>query len=407
MNVLQADGIRVFPNPRAAARGESYGATRSAILSAAGFVAAEREILSWPGYVPTPLHLLNGLAAKLGIADLAYKDEGHRFGLKSFKALGGAYAVFRLLKARIETRNGGKPVSSAEVIAGKWRDIVAEVTVTCATDGNHGRSVAWGAQLFGCRCVIYIHQTVSEGRRAAIAHYGAEVLRVPGNYDDSVRHAAAEAQRNGWTVVSDTTYEGYRDIPVDVMHGYGVMSHEIIRQVGLQAPTHVFVQAGVGALAASVCASFWLEWGPRRPAIIVVEPARADCFFQSALVGKPVVVEGDLDTVMAGLACGEVSPLAWEIVSAGADAYVVVDDGFALEAVRAFAMPVAGDPAVVSGETGAAGLAALLAARAHADLWQALGLNANSRVLLLGSEGDTDPEIYRSIVGRNAEEVLA
>ncbi len=407
MSVLQADGVRVLSNPRAAQRGEPYGAARSATLSEAGFAAAEREIASWPGYAATPLHRLPGLAASLGLGELYYKDEGGRFGLKSFKALGGAYAVFRLLKARIEAANGGVPVSSADVIAGRWRELASNVTVTCATDGNHGRSVAWGAQLFGCRCVIYIHATVSEGRRAAIARFGAEVVRVAGNYDDSVRHAAEQAEKNGWTVVSDTTYEGYRDIPVDVMHGYGVMSREVIAEFGSQAPTHVFVQAGVGALAASVCANFWLAWGERRPRVIVVEPERADCFFQSALAGKPVAVHGDLDTVMAGLACGEVSPLAWEIVSGAADAYVVIADRFALEGVRAFANPVAADPAVVSGETGAAGLAALLATRDSAQLRAMLGLDASSRVLLLGSEGDTDPDIYHSIVGRSAEQVLA
>ena len=279
--------------------------------------------------------------------------------------------------------------------------------MTCATDGNHGRSVAWGAQLFGCRCVIYVHATVSEGRRAAIARFGAEAVRVAGNYDDSVRHAAERAERNGWTVVSDTTYEGYRDIPVDVMHGYGVMSREVVAGFGREPPTHVFVQAGVGALAASVCANFWIAWGERRPRVVVVEPERADCFFQSALAGRPVAVHGDLDTVMAGLACGEVSPLAWEIVSGAADAYMVVADRFALEGVRAFDDPAAGDPAIVSGETGAAGLAALLATRGNAQLRAALGLGPDSRVLLLGSEGDTDPEIHRSIVGRSAEQVMA
>ena len=281
------------------------------------------------------------------------------------------------------------------------------MTVTCATDGNHGRSVAWGAQLFGCRCVIYIHATVSEGRRSAIAAYGAEVLRVPGNYDDSVRHADAQARANAWTVVSDTTYEGYRDIPIDVMHGYGVMSREIIDQVGAAPPTHVMVQAGVGALAASVAAAFWLAWGARRPRLILVEPSEADCYFQSAQAGRPVVVHGTLETAMAGLACGEVSPAAWTIVSAAATAYMTVDDRFALDAVRCFANPRSGDPAIVSGETGAAGLAALLGLQGRPELREQLELDDQARVLLLGSEGDTDPEIYRRITGRSAAEVRA
>ena len=397
-----ANGIRIHRNPRAAPRAEPYGSVRARILNQAGFVAAEEEISRWPGYAATPLHRLPGLAAKLGVAALHYKDECGRFGLKSFKALGGAYAVYRLLRKTVEARNGGEPVDSRQLIAGRWRDIVQAVTVTCATDGNHGRSVAWGARLFGCRCVIYVHESVSEGRCAAIAQYGAEVIRVPGNYDDSVRHAADEAQRNGWTVVSDTTYEGYREIPIDVMHGYGVMAREIVSALGSEPPTHVFVQAGVGALAASVCAAFWLAWEARRPEFVVVEPTRADCHFQSGVAGRPIAVTGDLDTVMAGLACGEVSPLAWEIVDAVASAYVVVDDRFALDAMRALAAPAPGDPAIVAGETGASGLAALLAAKDHADIWQTLGLDGRSRVLLIGSEGDTDPEIYRQIVARAA-----
>jgi len=393
-----ANGIRIHRNPRAAPTTEPYGSVRARILNQAGFVAAEEEISRWPGYAATPLHRLPGLAAKLGVAALHYKDECGRFGLKSFKALGGAYAVFRLLRKTVEARNGGEPVDSRALIAGRWRDIVQAVTVTCATDGNHGRSVAWGARLFGCRCVIYVHESVSHGRCAAIAQYGAEVIRVPGNYDDSVRHAADEARRNGWTVVSDTTYEGYREIPIDVMHGYGVMAREIVRALADEPPTHVFVQAGVGALAGSVCAAFWLAWGARRPQLVIVEPTRADCHFQSGVAGRPVAVTGDLDTVMAGLACGEVSPLAWEIVDAGASAYVVVDDRFALDAMRVLAAPAPGDPAIVAGETGASGLAALLAAKERAEIWQTLGLDGRSRVLLIGSEGDTDPEIYRQIV---------
>ena len=405
MTVPEANGIRIYRNPRVAPRAEPYGSARARILNRAGFLAAEREISRWPGHAETPLHPLPGLAARFGVAALHYKDECGRFGLKSFKALGGAYAVFRLLEKTVEARNGGQPVDSQQMIAGTCGDIVRTVTVTCATDGNHGRSVAWGARLFGCRCVIYVHESVSEARCAAIARYGAEVIRVPGNYDDSVRHAEGQARKNGWTVVSDTTYEGYREIPIDVMHGYGVMAREIVRQLADEPPTHVFVQAGVGALAASVCAAFWLAWEARRPQLVIVEPTQADCHFQSGMAGRPVAVTGNLDTVMAGLACGEVSPLAWEIVNAGASAYAVVDDRFALDAMRTLASPAPGGPAIVAGETGASGLAALLAAEGHEEIWRDLGLDARSRVLLIGSEGDTDPEIYRRIVARAEHKV--
>jgi diaminopropionate ammonia-lyase len=399
MTVQETARLRVHPNPRAAPRAEPYGSERSRILNEAGFAAAEREISRWPGYAETPLHALPRLAARLRIAALAYKDESGRFGLKSFKALGGAYAVFRLLTGMISTRTGVERVECRRMIDREYADIARSVTVTCATDGNHGRSVAWGAQLFGCRCVIYIHEGVSEARRAAIARYGAEVIRVPGNYDDSVRHAAAEAARRGWTVVSDTSYEGYRDIPIDVMHGYGVLAREIVRRMSDSPPTHVFVQAGVGGLAASVCAVFWIAWGERRPKLVIVEPTAADCHFRSARAGRPVAVGGSLDTVMAGLACGEVSPVAWEILDCGASAFVAIDDTFALDAMRVLARPAPGDPAIVAGETGASGLAALLAADELDDVRAVLGLNRSSRVLLIGSEGDTDPEIYTRIVG--------
>jgi diaminopropionate ammonia-lyase len=230
---------------------------------------------------------------------------------------------------------------------------------------------------------------------------------VAGNFDAAVRHAAAQAAQHGWFVVSDTSYAGYRDVPVDVMHGYGLMTAEIFRQLPAdEIPTHVFVQVGVGALAAAICARFWIKWGSRRPRFIAVEPARADCLLRSLEAGRPVAVHGDLETVMAGLACGEVSELAWEILREGTDAALALGDDFALAAVRAFASPRDGDPVIVAGETGGAGLAALLALQDRGSLRAQIELDAGSRVLLLGSEGDTDPEIYRSIVGKTAEELL-
>jgi len=399
---------RAIRNAAAAPPAEPYGAQRAAVMSQERFDAAFAEISSWPGYAAAPLHRLDALAARLGLTSLWYKDERGRFGLGSFKALGGAYAVANVLRGKVMAARGLSTVTSQQLLSGVFADIVGAATVTCATDGNHGRSVAWGAQLFGCRCVIFVHEHVSTGRREAIAKYGAEVREVKGNYDDAVRHAAATARANGWTVVSDTSYPGYRDIPLDVMHGYGVMATEIARQMPAGSPpTHVFAQAGVGALAAAVCASFWLRWGERRPRFVVVEPLHADCVYRSLEAGRPVVVGGSLDTVMAGLACGEVSELAWEILHAGANAAVALDDAYALEAMRLLAAPAAGDPAVVAGETGGAGLGALLAARDYPEIRATLELDASSRVLLLGSEGDTDPAIYREVVGRTAQEVLA
>ncbi len=414
---LVTAAARALRNPSAAGRDTPYGDARAAVLDATEFAAALAEVASWPGYAATPLVRLDGLARALNHAQLLYKDERGRFardGLKSFKALGGAYAVANLLRRKLADATGVPParVRSRDLLDGARSaqavTVAGATTVTCATDGNHGRSVAWGARLFGCRCVIFVHEHVSQGRRDAIARYGAEVREVPGNYDDAVRAAAATAAAEGWTVVSDTSYPGYRDIPRDVMHGYGVMAAEIEAQLaaqGLEPPTHVLVQAGVGALAAAICAHFWLHWGARRPQCVVVEPLQADCVFRSLAAGRPVVVDGALDTVMAGLACGEVSELAWEILHAGCDAAVAIDDAYAIAAVRRFAQPAAGDPPIVAGETGGAGLAALLAAQDHADVRATLRLDGASRVLLLGSEGDTDPDIYRRIVGRAAADV--
>ncbi len=294
MPMPAADGIRVHRNPRVAPATEPYGTARSRILSHAGFAAADAEIRRWPGYAETPLRRLPGLAARLGVADLHLQGRGRPLRPQELQGAGRRLCGVPVAGAcgRRRAAPAAQGVDSRDLIAGRWRSITRTLTVTCATDGNHGRSVAWGAQLFGCRCVIYVHESVSEARCAAIAHYGADVVRVPGNYDDAVRHAADEARKNGWTVVSDTTYEGYREIPIDVMHGYGVMSHEIVRTMADAPPTHVLVQAGVGALAASVCAAFWLAWGARRPRLVIVEPIEADCHFQSALAGRPVAVTG-------------------------------------------------------------------------------------------------------------------
>ena len=358
--------------------GGNYGPALQAILHEQGFAAARAEISTWPGYGPTPLLDLSEIAAEAGLGAVWYKDEGGRFGLGSFKALGGAYAVSRLV-----AREG------------------AGVTVCTATDGNHGRSVAWGARTFGCACVIYIHATVSADRKAAIESYGAEVRRIAGNYDDSVRTAAEDAEANGWHVVSDTSWDGYGDIPRDVMHGYGVMVAEAIEQLPAGVvPSHVFVQGGVGGLAAAVLAMFWQRYGPARPRFIVVEPENAACLYESAHAGHRVAVAGDLDTVMAGLAAGEVSHLAWEILLAGCHGFMTVPDDAALAMMRRLAD---GNPPIVAGESAVAGLVAALAARKAGDF----GVDGQSRILVIGSEGATDPVLYEQIVGRAAERVMS
>ena len=383
-------------------RAAAYGPAQRQILDPKGFAAARSEIATWPGYAVTPLIRLDALAEELGIASLHYKDEGGRFGLKSFKALGGAYAVLRLLQAEVERQTATLP-SSRELADGAHKAITERVTVTCATDGNHGRSVAWGAQVFGCRCVIFVHATVSQGRIDAIASYGAKVRVVDGTYDDAVREAAKVAEAEGWTVVSDTSYEGYTEIPKDVMTGYTVMAAEAMEQIGTP-PTHVFLQGGVGGLAAAVVAVDWSTLGPKRPFHVVVEPERADCLYQSAVAGKPTPSSGDLDTVMAGLSCGEASLVAWEILKDGVEAFMTVADEDALATMRYLAD---GTPPVVAGESAVAGLAGLMNALRDPARTRVLELGPESRVLVYGSEGDTDPVLYEKIVGRSAAKVRA
>ena len=404
MSSLPSISIDLFLNP-ACARDAAYGDSRREILGQSALEVAKSEIQTWPGYAVTPLHDLKAIARQMNVAGVHYKDEGGRFGLGSFKALGGAYAVARLL-CHVVGEQLGCVVTTGDLLTAPCRDLARSITVTCATDGNHGRSVAWGAQLFGCQCVIYIHATVSEGRRQAIEHYGAKVVRTAGNYDDSVRQADADAKSMGRHVISDTSYDGYMDVPRDVMQGYQLMVEEAAQQLG-GIPTHVFVQGGVGGLAAAVCGYFWERLGNARPCVVVVEPDRADCLMQSARNGKITAVHGNLDTLMAGLACGEVSLLAWQILEAGADAFAVISDEAAIASMRLLASPAEGDAAVVAGESAVAGLAAAIGVAQQQDQRAALGLNDQSRLLFFGSERDTDPALYTQLVGRSSEDVLA
>ncbi|MCW3477640.1 diaminopropionate ammonia-lyase [Limobrevibacterium gyesilva] len=384
--MLKPYPFQLFPNPRA-------GTPGTVILPESGFRRAKAEITSWPGYAPTPLRDLPELARAAGVAALRIKDEAGRFGLGSFKALGGAYAVAQLLAAELARRGVAANASSADLVSGRYGAATRQITVTCATDGNHGRSVAWGAQRFGCACVIFVHATVSQARVDAIARYGAEVQRVPGNYDDAVREAARVAAAQGWFVVSDTSWEGYTTVPVDVMQGYRVMADEAVQQWAGDAPTHVFVQGGVGGVAAAVSAHMRTHCTPA-PELIVAEPEQAACLLASAELGEPTSVPGDLDTLMAGLACGEPSLLAWQELERGAAAFMAVPDAAAVDCMRLLAAQ-----GMVAGESGVAGLAALLLAAADPAAREALGLAADSRVLLFSTEGATDPELYRQLVG--------
>lgn len=376
---------------------DAYPGELEAITNLQKSRKAVSEISRWPDYAPTPLYSLENLAKAIQISKLWYKDESQRFGLKSFKALGGAYAVARQLQLYIKNTTGVEPELPA-LLERKYDETVSQMVISCATDGNHGRSVAWGCQLFGCTCVIYIHRDVSRVRQRAMEALGAEVVRIRGNYDDSVRQAAVDAEQYGRTIVSDTSYAGYMDIPKDVALGYTVLLAEAVEQMAGEIPSHVFIQGGVGGLASTVCAYFWELWGERRPRFIVVEPEQANCLQQSARAGEPIVVMGDLDTLMAGLACGEVSALAWKILKVGADDFLTLNEKAVPNTMRLLAGGFEGDPRIEAGESAVAGLAALISARNSPEISEQLALDESSRVFVLGTEGATDPELYQRLI---------
>jgi diaminopropionate ammonia-lyase len=349
----------------------------------------------------TPLRSLPDLATELGIADLLVKDESKRSGLGSFKALGAPIALVRLILREFP----GQRFEPHGLLAGQYRSALADFTVISATDGNHGRALAAAAQSVGCRCVIVLHANVSVEREQAIAAYGAEIVRISGNYDESVEDAAALARKNEWRVVSDTSYEGYEDIPRDVMQGYGTIAAEII-ETGL-AFTHVFLQGGVGGLAAGIASYLWELQGERRPTFIVVEPEQADCLYQSAIAGKAARATGSVDSVMAGLACGETSPLAWRFLQPSVDFFMTIQDHEAVNAMRRLAAGSQRDIPLEAGESAVAGLAGLIRITDSPSLAAEVGIDAQSRILLISTEGATAPGVYAELVGESDMSVRA
>jgi diaminopropionate ammonia-lyase len=353
--------VRVVLNPLASR--ESYTTEEAAIVSRAHALQAHAQIRGWSDYSPTPLRSLDDLARTLRLQRVLYKDESARLRQGSFKILGGAYAATVKLQGMHDRRR---------------------VTLCCATDGNHGRSVAFAARRHGCGCVVFMHEQASAAKAAAIEALGARVVRMPGTYDDTVRHAHATAAQEGWLLIADTSEDELDPTTRLVMQGYGVMVLEILEQLRNDAPpTHVILQAGVGALAAGVAGLFAEIYGEHRPRIIVVEPDAAACLQASALHGAPRKVTGDLLTAMDMLSAGEVSPVAWPILKRRVDAFVSIPDTAALSTTQLLCSePLALDVGV-SGAVGVAGLRELIA---HGEIAAALRLDAAARVLTFGTE---------------------
>ncbi len=356
-----------------------------------------------PGYAPTPLADLSGMASRLGLKGLYVKDESPRFDLNAFKVLGASYAMSRYA-AKITGRDR---LSYDELISDRFREEVGQLTFFTATDGNHGRGVAWSARRLGQKAVVYMPRGTTAPRLRNILAEGADASIKEYGYDECVRQAAADAARTpGSVLMQDTAWEGYEEIPLWIMQGYGTLAIEAdlqLRLAGCQKPSHIFIQSGVGSFPAAMQAYFATRYPSDAPKVIILEASAADCFYRGAeaLDGKPRTLEGHFDTIMAGLACGTPSTIAWDIIKNHSACFISCPDWVAAKGMRMLGFPLRGDPVVISGESGAVGMgaiAAIMELDEYKELRDALGIDGDSRVLLFSTEGDTDPEHYRQVV---------
>lgn len=356
---------------------------------------------SFPEYRETPLASLDALAAELKIAGLYVKDESFRFGLNAFKVLGGSWCIGRYMAKQLNCPPD--KLTFDWLTDPKTRNALGPLTFVTATDGNHGRGIAWTASRLGQRSYVYMPRGSALERLENIRAAGAQANITDMLYDDVVRFARSQAERNGWILVQDTSWPGYEEIPLWIMQGYLTMVYEAVRQLDEVRPTHVFLQAGVGSMAGAAAAFLANYYGADRPVITVVEPHAADCVYQTALHwdGALHPAKGNMQTIMAGLACGEVCSLSWELLKECADCFITIPDAAAAREMRILGNPMAGDPRIVSGESGASttgAVAELLQNPACSQLRRKLGLDQNSRILCFSTEGDTDRENYRRIV---------
>jgi len=373
-----------------------------------GWQAAVDEIHSWPEYSALPLHRLQNAAKDLGVGQIYLKDESTRFGkeMGSFKALGAPFTVACLLADEVERKSGLRP-STQQLRSGTFKAITERLTVCVATDGNQGRGLAYGAKVFGCRCVNYIHAHVSSGRKEAMEAMGAVVIRIDGEYEASVRRAKEDARLNGWHFVSSTSWDDYAsDIPRRVMSAYMVMVDETLNALSdAKGVTHVLMQGGVGSIAAAVFLGFYQKPGRPCPRFVMIEPTEADCLLQSAKHGEPRPSTGSLHTIAAGLACREVSPAAWKILHWLVTDFVSIPDSCITQGMKYLAQGNEDIP-IVCGESSAGAMGLLIHAANDASLRESLGIDQSSRIVVFGCEGATDPTIYRDLVGSSAESVF-
>lgn len=364
---------------------------------------------SLPGYKATPLVELDELAKYYGVQKLWLKDESKRFGLNAFKVLGGSYAIGKYLSQKL-----GKDMSELPfnvLVSDEVKKQLGDVTFVTATDGNHGRGVAWVANKLRQKSVVYMPKGSAQMRFDAIAREGADVSITDLNYDDAVRLANKGAQEHGWIMVQDTAWDGYEEIPLWIMQGYSTIINEIVEQLEAakeEKPTHVFLQAGVGSFAGAVQGYLSHLYGDDRPITIICEPHGANCIYKSMAAndGKPHNVTGDLTTIMAGLACGEPNTISWKILRDNSDFSVSCDDSIAARGMRVLSSPLGNDQRVISGESGAVGLGLFTVLsekkEEYAELMKALKIDENSRILCISTEGDTDIEGFKNVVWNGA-----
>ena len=357
---------------------------------------------SFPEYRETPLVELKALSKRLGVTSIRVKDESFRFGLNAFKVLGGSYALGSYIAKKLGVDLSELPYE--RLISPEVREKLGPITFVTATDGNHGRGIAWTASKLKQKSVVFMPKGSTEERLQNIQALGAEASITDLNYDDTVRHALACQEQYGWALIQDTAWPGYEEIPGWIMEGYTTMASEIREQLQGEKPTHIFLQAGVGAMAGAICGYFTALYGDaERPVITIVEPDQADCLYRTAKAndGQLHAVTGDMRSIMAGLCCGEPCTIGWEILRDHADHFISIPDSVAAKGMRILGHPLPGDARVISGESGAATMgfvAEVLTNPELTDLKQELALNSESRILCISTEGDTDRANYRRIV---------
>ena len=357
---------------------------------------------SFPEYKETPLVELKALSKRLGVTSIRVKDESFRFGLNAFKVLGGSYALGSYIAKKLGVDLSELPYE--RLISPEVREKLGPITFVTATDGNHGRGIAWTAGKLKQKSVVFMPKGSAEERLKNIQALGAEASITDLNYDDTVRHALSCQEQYGWALIQDTAWPGYEEIPGWIMEGYTTMASEIREQLQGEKPTHIFLQAGVGAMAGAICGYFTSLYGDaERPVITIVEPDQADCLYRTAKAndGQLHAVTGDMRSIMAGLCCGEPCTIGWEILRDHADHFISIPDFVAAKGMRVLGNPLPGDARVISGESGAATMGfvtEVLTDPALSDLKQKLALDSGSRILCISTEGDTDRENYRRIV---------